>query len=72
MSQKPAPQPRDTRLEESKKNWEYLYACELDAALKNNDATAYYFFWPLYLKERQKNKCKQYNPLHNIECNCEE
>jgi hypothetical protein len=71
-STQPKLQPKDTRPKPSQKNWEYLYAQELSAALENNDVAAYYFFWPLYMNERNKNKCKNYNPLHNVECNCEE
>ena len=72
VSQQPKLQPKDTRFKESQRNWEYLYAQELSAALENDDVAAYYFFWPLYMNERNKNKCKNYNPLHNVECNCEQ
>ena len=71
-STQPKLQPKNTRPKPSQKNWEYLYAQELSAALENNDVAAYYFFWPLYMNERNKNKCKNYNTLHNVECNCEE
>lgn len=64
--------PEQTVLKESEKNWEHLYSLELAAALRNQDIAAYYFFWPLYMEERNKNKCKTYNSLHNIECNCKE
>jgi len=40
-------------------NWEDIYAKELDRALKNEDHTAFRFFWPYYLQERYKNKLKQ-------------
>ena len=70
VSQQPKLQPKDTRFKESQRNWEYLYAAELDAALENDDVVAYYFFWPLYMHARYENKCKKYNPLHNVECNC--
>ena len=72
VSQQPKLQPKDTRFKESQRNWEYLYAAELDAALENEDVAAYHFFWPLYMQARYENKCKNYNPLHNVECNCEE
>ena len=70
VSQQPKLQPKDTRFKESQRNWEYLYATELDAALENDDVAAYYFFWPLYMQARYENKCKNYNPLHGVECNC--
>lgn len=40
-------------------NWEHIYAKELDQALKNDDDTAFRFFWPYYLQERYKNKLKK-------------
>jgi len=62
--------PSDTKLKESERNWEQLYARELSNALKNEDNAAFYFFWPLYIQERSHNKCKKYNSKHNINCNC--
>ena len=70
VSTKPSVKPSDTKFKESQRDWEYLYAKELDAALENQDAVAYYFFWPLYMQVRYENKCKNYNPLHHVECNC--
>jgi hypothetical protein len=70
ISQQPKLQPKDTKFKERDRNWEYLYAQELNAALENQDAAAYYFFWPYYLQERSKNKCKRYNQLHEISCAC--
>lgn len=68
ISHQPKLQPKDTKLKESKKNWEYLYALELDSALENYDAPAYHFFWPLYIQARYENKCKTYNSLHSLDC----
>ena len=62
--------PSDTKLKESERNWEQLYARELQNALKNEDDAAFYFFWPYYLQERLYNKCKKYNSKHNIDCIC--
>ena len=70
VSTKPSVKPSDTKLKESQRDWEYLYAKELDAALENDDVVAYYFFWPYYLQERYKNKCKQYNEFHEKSCAC--
>ena len=72
VSTKPSVKPSDTKFKETKRNWEYLYAKELDAALENEDAVAYYFFWPYYLQERHRNKCKQYNEFHGKTCACTE
>ena len=68
--QQPVLNRKNTDFNKIPKNWEYLYSLELDAAIKNNDAAAFYFFWPLYIQARYQNKCKLHNPLHNIECNC--
>lgn len=65
------PKPSDTILKDSDRDWEALYARELNNALKNEDVPAFYFFWPLYLKERFKNKCQKYNEQHNINCECQ-
>lgn len=70
QTQKTQPTPKDTRFKNHQKNWELLYAAELSSALKNDDPTAYYFFWPLYIDERYKNKCKRYNELHGQSCRC--
>jgi len=70
VSREPFPTPSDTKFREDQRNWEYLYAKELDAAIENEDVISYYFFWPLYMQARYENKCKLYNPLHHIECNC--
>jgi len=69
-TQKIQPKPRDTQFKESQKNWELLYAAELSSALKNHDDVAFHFFWPLYIEERYKNKCKLYNELHGQSCRC--
>lgn len=55
------PTPKDTLFKESDRNWEYLYAKELDSALLNQDDPAFFFFWPYYLQERHKNKIKKLN-----------
>jgi hypothetical protein len=62
--------PSDTEFKESERDWEALYARELKNALQNEDVPAFYFFWPLYLQERSRNKCKKYNIQHNINCDC--
>jgi len=62
--------PQDTKFQESNKNWEYLYALELDSALKNEDQLAFHFFWPYYLQARDQNKCKKYNQDHEHNCSC--
>lgn len=64
------PKPQNTQLQESKKDWEYLYSLELDSALKNQDFSAYRFFWPYYLEARYENKCKKYNEDHERDCLC--
>lgn len=64
------PKPSDTELKESERDWEALYSRELSNALINQDDLAFYFFWPYYMQERLKNKCKKYNPKHNINCSC--
>lgn len=65
------PKPSDTALKDSDRDWEALYARELKNSLENEDVPAFYFFWPLYLKERSENKCKKYNEQHNISCECQ-
>ena len=52
----PTNQPKPLNIES---NWEHIYAKEMDRALKNEDYTAFRFFWPYYLQERYKNKLKQ-------------
>ena len=72
VSNKPSLKPSDTKFKESQRDWEYLYAKELDAAIKNEDIASFYFFWPYYLQERHRNKCKQYNEFHGKTCACTE
>ena len=67
-----APPPVERKIKKDTRNWEYLYAQELKSALENEDAVAYYFFWPYYLQERHRNKCKQYNEFHGKTCACTE
>ncbi len=50
------PQPSDTVFKPENRNWLLVYELELEAALKNNDTAAFYFFWPEYLKELDKQK----------------
>lgn len=57
--------PSDTILNKQQRDWEKLYARELDNALKNDDLAAFYFFWPLYLEARYENKRKKFEN-HNI------
>jgi len=64
--------PEDTKFSEEEKNCEQIYALELAAALKNQDDLAFYFFWPYYMWERYKNKCKKYNPSHYDSCICQQ
>lgn len=64
------PQPIDTIFKERDKNWSLIYEKELKIALENEDMEAFYFFWPEYLKELSKNKCKKFNELHTISCDC--
>lgn len=52
------PQPSDTQLNKEERDWEHLYAIELQNALNNQDDLAFYFFWPLYLEARYENKLK--------------
>jgi hypothetical protein len=40
----------------TKTNWETVYEQELESARKNDDLQAWMFFWPEYLKEREKNR----------------
>ena len=53
------PKPYDTKYKEEERNWEYLYAIELENALMNEDDLAFYFFWPYYLEARYENKQKK-------------
>jgi hypothetical protein len=41
---------------QEKKDWEHLYALELQSALDNEDDIAFHFFWIYYLKARHENK----------------
>jgi len=52
------PQPYDTIFKDESKNWELVYEHELKVAIENEDIAAFYFFWPEYLKERDKNRVK--------------
>lgn len=47
--------PNDTKLDENKRDWLYVYKMELITAKENNDMEAWRFFFPEYLKEL-KNK----------------
>ena len=53
------PKPSDTKYKEQERNWEYLYAIELQNALTHEDDLAFYFFWPYYLEARYENKQKK-------------
>ena len=50
------PQPSDTVFNPEDRNWVLVYKLELESALKNDDTAAFYFFWPEYLKELDKQK----------------
>ena len=39
---------------EQEKDWVEIYERELQIAKKNDDYEAWMFFWPEYLKEREK------------------
>ena len=55
------PQPSDTVFKPEKRNWLLVYELELEAALKNDDTEAFYFFWPEYLKELDKQRRNRVN-----------
>lgn len=48
------PQPSDTELDESKKNWVEIYERELIIAIKNGDAEGYHFFKQELIRERNR------------------
>jgi hypothetical protein len=50
------PQPSETILNQDTRDWVKVYAQELEAARQNNDLDAWRFFWPEYLKEREKQR----------------
>lgn len=54
-SYKKEPMPNDTLFLDKNRDWEYLYAQELKAAIDNEDDAAFYFFWPEYLKSLSDN-----------------
>lgn len=39
-----------------KTDWEAVYEHELEVAKKNEDLQAWMFFWPEYLKERERKR----------------
>ena len=55
---KRSPQPSDTELNPSKRNWLEVYFYEMEVANKNNDNEAYYFFLQEIIKMKYKS---QYN-----------
>ena len=57
------PTVRDTRLDDSKRDWVKVYENEIEAAIRNEDVAAYHFFFRELLVEKvriyrlkQKNK----------------
>lgn len=54
--------PSDTLFKEEDRNWEEVYAIELERALFHEDDVSFHFFWPYYLKERYLNKQKTLHP----------
>ena len=62
--------PSDTIFLQTNRNWEAVYEKELKIAIFYDDYDAFRFFWPLYLQERTRNKCKLYNTFHNVNCDC--
>ena len=48
--------PSDTAFDEQKRDWLSIYRTELEIALENDDNEAIYFFWPEYLKEKEKQR----------------
>ena len=57
------PQPADTELDESKRDWVEVYRNEMRIAIENEDEAAYHFYFQEYMrlrikqyKEAQKNK----------------
>ncbi len=54
--------PSDTLFKEEDRNWEEVYAIELERSLFHEDDVSFHFFWPYYLKERYLNKQKKPPP----------
>jgi len=52
------PQISETEFDPQKRNWLKVYEHELKTAIENDDGEAYYFFWPEYLKEYDKQRHK--------------
>tara|TARA_B110000444_G_scaffold260074_1_gene305803 strand:+ start:1278 stop:1487 length:210 start_codon:yes stop_codon:yes gene_type:complete len=52
------PQISETEFDPQKRNWLKVYEQELKTAIENDDGEAYYFFWPEYLKEYDKQRYK--------------
>ena len=52
------PQINDTKFDPNERNWLNVYDHELKTAIDNDDGEAYYFFWPEYLKEYDKQRGK--------------
>lgn len=55
---KHSPQINETEFDAQKRNWLKVYEHELKTAIENDDGEAYYFFWPEYLKEYDKQRRK--------------
>lgn len=55
---KHSPQPSDTNLNESERDWLRVYEHELKVAIENDDLEAWRFFWPYYLKEFHRQNSK--------------
>ena len=53
-----SPQINDTNLNPQNRDWLKVYEHELKTAIENDDGEAYYFFWPEYLKEYDKQRYK--------------
>lgn len=52
------PKINETKFNPDKRNWLKVYEHELKTAIENDDGAAYYFFWPEYLRERDRNRVK--------------
>ena len=48
------PQPIDTKLDESKRDWIEIYRNEIRIAIENGDAGAYHFFMEELIKEKNR------------------
>tara|TARA_R110000824_G_scaffold298350_2_gene486580 strand:- start:969 stop:1184 length:216 start_codon:yes stop_codon:yes gene_type:complete len=46
------PQPIDTKLDESKRDWAEVYRHEIKIAVENEDIDAYNFFFKEYMRDR--------------------